>query len=72
MTNTNIKHDAESLRQALANTLEDPRLNVYWLNVLTGAKTRIVNARQNRSQLQVKQVDGWYSVDDPRDVFSIE
>jgi hypothetical protein len=72
MTNTNIKHNADDLRQALADTLEDPRLNVYWLNVLTGIKARIVNARQNRNQLQVKQVDGWYAVTDPRDVFSVE
>jgi hypothetical protein len=68
----NIKHNAEALRQALADTLEDPRLNLYWLNVLTGSKTRIVNARQNRNQLQVKQIDGWYAVDDPRDVFTVE
>jgi hypothetical protein len=67
-----INHNAEALRQALADTSEDPRLNVYWLNVLTGIKARIVNARQNGQQLQVKQVDGWYAIDDPRDVFTIE
>ena len=67
-----LKHDAEEIKQALADTLEDPRLNVYWRNAVTGTKSRIVNARQVRRMLQVKQVDGWYGVLDPADVFTVE
>lgn len=69
---TQIRHDVDSLRQALADTLEDPRLSVYWFNQLTRTKDRIVNVRRNRAQLHVKVRDDWYAVDDDRDVFTIE
>lgn len=69
---TTIRHNVDSLRQALADTLEDPRFSVYWFNQLTRTKDRIVNVRRVRGLLQVKVRDDWYAIDDPRDVFTIE
>lgn len=72
MTNHSIQHNVNSLQQVLANTLEDPRLNLYWFNQLTKTKDRVVNVRRNRRQLQVKVRADWYVVDDPADVFTVE
>lgn len=72
MMTTAIRHNVDSLQQALADTLEDPRLSVYWFNQLTRTKDRIVNVRRVRGLLQVKVRDNWYAIDDPRDVFTIE
>lgn len=71
MTNT-IRHDADSLRQALADTLDDPRLNLYWFNQLHRSKVRVVNVRRNRQDLHVKVGAEWYCVTDPADIFTIE
>lgn len=67
-----VKHDVDSLRQALADTLEDPRQALYWFNQLTKTKDRVVNVRRNRHQLQVKTVKDWYVIDDPADIFTVE
>lgn len=77
MTMKIIEHDVDALRQALADTLEDPRLSLYWRNALTGNKSRIVNVRYNNtpsfgSSLQVKQGSDWYAVVDTADTFTLE